>query len=68
MAMRTRYVIESGDLALLCSEWTLTVGEEVMSAVTGEVAQRQAEGGGRYLIDQPYAGLEPAEADASPSS
>jgi uncharacterized protein (TIGR02246 family) len=55
MEMRSRYVLEAGDLALLSSEWTLTVGDEVMSAVTAEVAQRQADGGWRYVIDHPYA-------------
>ena len=60
MAMRTRYVIEADDLALLSCTWTLTVGDEVMSAVSAEVARRDAEGGWRYLIDHPYAGLEPA--------
>jgi uncharacterized protein (TIGR02246 family) len=65
MTMRTRYVIESGDLALLSSEWTLTVGEESMSAVTAEVAQRQPDGGWRYVIDHPYAGQETADAGAA---
>jgi uncharacterized protein (TIGR02246 family) len=65
MAMRTRYVIEADDLALLSCEWTLTVGDEVTSAVTAEVARREAEGGWRYLIDHPYAGLHPAGAGQS---
>ena len=60
MAMRTRYVVESGDRALLSSEWTLTVGDEVMSAVTAEVAQRDEDGGWRYVIDHPYASLQSA--------
>ena len=65
MTMRTRYVIESGDLALLSSEWTLTVGEESMSAVTAEVARREPDGGWRYVIDHPYAGQETADAGAA---
>src|SRR4051812_28459289 len=64
MSFRTRYVIEDGDLALLSSEWTMTVGDEVMSAVSAEVAQRQPDGGWRYLIDHPYASLETADAGA----
>jgi uncharacterized protein (TIGR02246 family) len=63
MAFRTRYVIEDGDLALLSSEWTMTVGDEVVSAVSAEVAQRQPDGGWRYLIDHPYASLETADMD-----
>jgi uncharacterized protein (TIGR02246 family) len=65
MAVRTRYVIEAGDLALLSSEWTMTAGDQVMSAVTAEVAQRQPDGGWRYLIDHPYASMETAEAGAA---
>ena len=65
MSMRTRYVIEAGDLALLSSEWTLTVGEETMSAVTAEVARRQPDGGWVYLIDHPYASLEAAAASSA---
>jgi ketosteroid isomerase-like protein len=74
MALRTRYVIEAGDLALLSCEWSLTAGDEVRSAVSTEVAQRQPEGGWLYLLDHPYGGSDPAEAGnlaeagASPSS
>jgi hypothetical protein len=42
----------------------MTVGDEVMSAVSAEVAQRQPDGGWRYLIDHPYASLETADAGA----
>ena len=56
MTVTTRYVIEAGDLAILSNEWTLTAGGEYMSAITAEVAQRQADGGWLYVIDNPYAG------------
>jgi uncharacterized protein (TIGR02246 family) len=56
MKVITRYVIEAGDLAILSNEWTLTAGGESMSAITAEVAQRQADGGWLYIIDNPYAG------------
>ena len=46
MAMRTRYVMEAGDLALLSSEWTLTAGDQTMSAVSTEVARRPPDGTG----------------------
>jgi ketosteroid isomerase-like protein len=56
ITFRTRYVIESGDTALLSGEWTMRVGDEELSAVTAEVAHRQADGTWVYLIDNPYAG------------
>ncbi|UOY03034.1 YybH family protein [Blastococcus sp. PRF04-17] len=61
MTMRTRYVVESGDLAVLSSEWTLVVGDETQSATTAEVARREADGGWRYAIDDPYASLHAAD-------
>jgi uncharacterized protein (TIGR02246 family) len=64
MAIRSRYVIEAGDLALLSNEWTLTIGDESVSAITAEVARREADGGWLYVVDHPYASLEPDEAAA----
>jgi uncharacterized protein (TIGR02246 family) len=64
MALRSRYAIEAGDLAILSNEWTYTAGDQTMSAVTAEVARRQTEGGWLYVIDHPFAGLEPEEMTA----
>ncbi|HEV7872464.1 MAG TPA: nuclear transport factor 2 family protein [Modestobacter sp.] len=64
MTLRTRYVLEVGDLAVLSNEWTLTAGDLTMSAATAEVARRQSEGGWLYAIDHPFAGLAPEEAAA----
>jgi uncharacterized protein (TIGR02246 family) len=64
MTLRTRYALEVGDLAVLSNAWTLTAGDQTMSAVTAEVARRQPEGGWLYVIDHPFAGLEPEEAAA----
>jgi uncharacterized protein (TIGR02246 family) len=61
MALRSRYAIESGDLAILSNEWTFTAGDQTVGATTAEVARRQADGGWLYVIDHPYAGLEPEE-------
>jgi ketosteroid isomerase-like protein len=61
LAIRSRYAIEAGDLAILSNEWTLRTGDQMMSAVTAEVAARQSEGGWLYVIDHPWAGLEPDE-------
>ena len=64
MVMRSRHVIEAGDLALLSNEWTLTVGDQSLSAITAEVARREADGSWLYVVDHPYASLEPDEAAA----
>ena len=61
MTLRSRYAIESGDLAILSNEWTFTAGDQTVGATTAEVARRQADGGWLYLIDHPYAGLESEE-------
>jgi ketosteroid isomerase-like protein len=61
ITVRSRFAIEAGDLAILSNGWTLTVGDQSMSAVTAEVAQRQPDGDWLYLIDHPYASLEPDE-------
>ena len=61
MTLRSRYVIESGDLAILSNEWTFTAGDQTIGATTAEVARRQADGGWLYVIDHPYAGLEPED-------
>jgi ketosteroid isomerase-like protein len=65
MTLRSRYATEAGDLALLSCAWTLAVGDQTMSAVTSEVARRQADGGWLYVLDHPYASLEPEEAAAA---
>jgi uncharacterized protein (TIGR02246 family) len=64
MTLRSRYAIEAGDLAILSNEWTYTAGDQTMSAVTAEVARRQTGGGWLYVIDHPFAGLEPEEMTA----
>jgi uncharacterized protein (TIGR02246 family) len=62
ITVRSRFATEAGDLALLSNEWTLTVGDESMSAVSAEVARREPDGSWLYVVDHPYASLEPAEA------
>ena len=61
MTLRSRYAIEAGDLAILSNEWTYTAGDQTVGATTAEVARRQADGGWLYVIDHPFAGLEPEE-------
>ncbi len=61
MTLRSRYAIEAGDLAILSNEWTYTAGDQTVGATTAEVARRQADGNWLYVIDHPFAGLEPEE-------
>jgi uncharacterized protein (TIGR02246 family) len=61
MTVRSRYAIEAGDLAILSNEWTLTAGDQSLSAVTAEVARREPDGGWLYVIDHPFASMEPEE-------
>jgi uncharacterized protein (TIGR02246 family) len=71
MTITTRYAIEAGDLAILSNEWTVTAGDQSMSGITAEVAQRQADGGWLYVIDNPYAGpaaVAPTELPAVPAT
>jgi ketosteroid isomerase-like protein len=62
ITVRSRFATEAGDLALLSNEWTFTVGDQSMSAVSAEVARREPDGSWLYVVDHPYASLEPAEA------
>ena len=64
MTVHTRYAVEAADLALMSLKWTLTGGDETMSAVTAEVARRQPDGGWLYVLDHPFANPEPDAAAA----
>ena len=56
LSMTTRYSIEQGDIALLSNLRRFELGgAETATALTAEVARRQADGSGRYVIDNPYA-------------
>jgi ketosteroid isomerase-like protein len=55
MKIEPLFHIVAGDLALCSSKWTLTGGGlPEMSGRTAEVLHRGADGGWRYLIDNPY--------------
>jgi uncharacterized protein (TIGR02246 family) len=64
ITVRSRFATEAGDLAVLSNEWTMTVGDESLSAITAEVARREPDGSWLYVVDSPYASLEPEEAAA----
>ena len=61
LTIQVAQVVESGDLALLCSRWTLkaTGPDGTPVELTGqgaEVVRRQADGTWRFVIDNPFAG------------
>jgi ketosteroid isomerase-like protein len=64
MTLRSRFLVETGELALLSNEWTLSVGDQSMSAIATEVLRRQPDGGWLYVVDHPWSSLEPGQAAA----
>ena len=57
--LRPRQVLQTGDLALLLTEWTMQArgpdGSPVaMGGTTSDVVRRQADGSWRFAIDNPY--------------
>lgn len=59
MRLKTRYVLESGEIALLSGEWQLVgtdpSGEALeMGSRSAEVARRQSDGSWLYVADHPF--------------
>jgi uncharacterized protein (TIGR02246 family) len=59
LALKTKYVVQHGDVALLRSAWRLKGtgpdGKPVeMSHASAEVVRRQPDGSWRYIIDHPF--------------
>ena len=57
--LETKRVTQAGDIALLCSKWSLTgTGPDGMATqISGngiEVVRRQPDGTWRFIIDQPF--------------
>jgi len=60
MEIKTVYCLQTGNIALGRSEWSITDGDEVKVAAKGiEVMQQQADGTWKIIIDQAFG----AEAD-----
>lgn len=49
-----KQVIESGDIALIHTEWKVSSPQQVMSGYGIEVARRQPDGSWRWLIGDPF--------------
>ncbi|HWZ02479.1 MAG TPA: DUF4440 domain-containing protein [Mucilaginibacter sp.] len=55
MEIKTVYCLQTGDIALGTSEWSITDGNEVKISAKGiEVMKRQANGTWKIIIDQAF--------------
>jgi ketosteroid isomerase-like protein len=55
MEIKTVYCLQTGDIALGRSEWSITDGKEVKISAKGiEVMKQQADGGWKIIIDQAF--------------
>ena len=55
MEIKTVYCLQTGDIALGRSEWSITDGDEVKISAKGiEVMKRQTDGGWKIVIDQAF--------------
>lgn len=55
LRLDTKDLLVKGDIALLRGNWKLVSGDTVMmSGESIEVARRQADGGWKYVIDNPF--------------
>jgi ketosteroid isomerase-like protein len=55
LTLTTRYVVETGDVALLSNQYTFSLPGYTATWITSEVARRQPDGTWKYVIDNPYA-------------
>ena len=62
IAFGNSVVVENGDLALVHAKWTLSgagpEGAVELAGLTSEVVRKGADGGWRYLIDDPFSATE----------
>ena len=55
MQIDTIYSVESGDLALTRSAWSIRDGQEIkVQALGTEVMRRQSDGTWRFVVDHPF--------------
>lgn len=63
MEIKTVYCLQTGDLAVGRSEWSITDGDEVKISAKGiEVMQRQADGNWKIVIDHAFGALDTLKA------
>lgn len=59
MEIKTVYCLQSGDIALGRSEWSITDGEEIKVAAKGiEVMKQQSDGTWKIIIDHAFGAAE----------
>nr|WP_295871942.1 DUF4440 domain-containing protein [uncultured Chitinophaga sp.] len=63
MAIKTVYCLQTGDVAVGRSEWSITDGDEVKISAKGiEVMKRQADGHWKIVIDHAFGALDSLKA------
>ena len=54
MTVKTRFVVEMDDLALLRNDWSFESDAAELSSSASEVVRQQADGSWLYVIDHPF--------------
>ena len=55
--LKVEKVVQTGDIALCYSKWTLDAGGQKMEGKGREVARKQADGSWKFVIDDPWGGM-----------
>jgi uncharacterized protein (TIGR02246 family) len=58
MTLKTRFVVEMGDVALLRNDWSFASDDAELASSASEVVRRQPDGTWRYVIDHPFGSSE----------
>ena len=58
MTLKTRFVAQTDDIALLRNDWSFTSPDSEMSSSAAEVVRRQPDGTWLYIIDHPFGSSE----------
>jgi uncharacterized protein (TIGR02246 family) len=58
MTLKTRFVAQADDIALLRNDWSFTAPDVELSSSASEVVRRQPDGTWLYIIDHPFGSSE----------
>jgi len=54
MALKTRFAVEMGDIALIRTDWSFASKDAQLASSSAEVVRRQSDGTWLYAIDHPF--------------